>query len=167
MANPRSPTAVRKTQKELSESQKQEIKQAFDLFDTDQSGAIDAKELETAMKALGFEPTPEEIQACIRSVDDDIGLEEGAGEIEYDEFLLMMKGKLLEHEPKDTMIKAFHLIDKEKSGKITAETLKAAMREIGDKSTDEEIAEIIEFVGGEGEITVEEFLRVMKKQKLY
>ena len=30
---------------QLSEEQKQEIKEAFDLFDTDGSGSIDAKEL--------------------------------------------------------------------------------------------------------------------------
>jgi len=38
------------------------IKQAFDLFDTDNSGAIDARELKEAMKALGFEPSTAEIK---------------------------------------------------------------------------------------------------------
>ena len=42
--------------REISEEQKQEIKEAFDLFDTDGSGSIDAKELKVAMRALGFEP---------------------------------------------------------------------------------------------------------------
>ena len=32
------------SQKELTEKQKQEIKEAFDLFDTDGSGGIDSKE---------------------------------------------------------------------------------------------------------------------------
>ena len=47
-----------KKQKELTEEQKQEIKEAFDLFDTDGSGNIDVKELTIAMKALGCEPKP-------------------------------------------------------------------------------------------------------------
>jgi centrin-1 len=34
----------------LSEEQKQEIREAFDLFDTDGSGTIDAKELKVAMR---------------------------------------------------------------------------------------------------------------------
>ena len=42
-----------KKQKELTEEQKQEIKEAFDLFDTDGSGEIDSKELKVAMRALG------------------------------------------------------------------------------------------------------------------
>ena len=39
---------------ELSESQKQEIKDAFDLFDTSGSGTIEPKELKVALRALGF-----------------------------------------------------------------------------------------------------------------
>mmetsp|Transcript_95456 Transcript_95456/g.297599 ORF Transcript_95456/g.297599 Transcript_95456/m.297599 type:complete len:169 (-) Transcript_95456:67-573(-) len=168
MANRGSPTAVRKTQKELSEQQKVEIKQAFDLFDTDGSGSINARELETAMKALGQEPTKEEIEAVIRSVDDDTGLEDGAGEIEFDEFLQLMKSKLLEHEPKDVMLKAFGMIDKENKGSIGFEELRSVLREIGDRSTDEEIMEMIDILGdGEGGISSETFMRVMKKQKLW
>ncbi|CAI0553594.1 unnamed protein product, partial [Linum tenue] len=43
----------------LTQQKKQEIKEAFDLFDTDGSGTIDAKELNVAMRALGFEMTEE------------------------------------------------------------------------------------------------------------
>ena len=39
----------------LTEEQKQEIREAFDLFDTDGSGHIDPKELKAAMQSLGFE----------------------------------------------------------------------------------------------------------------
>merc|ERR1712166_1046045 len=79
-----------KKQKELTEEQKQEIKEAFDLFDTDGSGSIDSKELKVAMRALGFEPKKEEIQKMISDVDDD-----GSGTIEYEEFLKMMTHKIL------------------------------------------------------------------------
>ena len=65
---------------ELTEEQKQEIREAFDLFDTDGSGTIDAKELKVAMRALGFEPKKEEIQKMISDVDDD-----GSGTIEYED----------------------------------------------------------------------------------
>ncbi|GMI40965.1 hypothetical protein TrCOL_g10159 [Triparma columacea] len=88
---------------ELTEEQKQEIREAFDLFDTDGSGTIDAKELKVAMRALGFEPkkeeikkrvakelgenmTDEELQEMIDEADRD-----GDGEINEDEFLRIMK----------------------------------------------------------------------------
>mmetsp|Transcript_77647 Transcript_77647/g.175571 ORF Transcript_77647/g.175571 Transcript_77647/m.175571 type:complete len:170 (-) Transcript_77647:84-593(-) len=157
----------RQTQKELTVEQQEEVKQAFDLFDTDGSGAIDYAELDSAMKALGFEPTEEELQHMIKQTDIDEEVMEGQGEIEFDEFLLLMKSKLLEHEPKDNMTKAFNLIDKRKTGRITFELLKNAMREVGDKTSDEEINEIIEIIGSGDGVQMEEFLRVMKRQKLY
>ncbi len=40
---------------ELSDEQKQEIKEAFELFDTDKDGAVDYHELKVAMRALGFD----------------------------------------------------------------------------------------------------------------
>ena len=46
----------KKFRTEITEEQKQEIKEAFDLFDSESTGAIDAKELKVAMRALGFEP---------------------------------------------------------------------------------------------------------------
>jgi centrin-1 len=39
----------------LTEDEIEEIKEAFDLFDTDGSGSIDPKELRAAMQSLGFE----------------------------------------------------------------------------------------------------------------
>ena len=43
---------------ELTEEQKQEIREAFDLFDTDGSGTIDAKELKVAMRCVLSTPFP-------------------------------------------------------------------------------------------------------------
>merc|ERR1711985_57091 len=74
---------------ELTEEQKQEIREAFDLFDTDGSGAIDAKELKVAMRALGFEPKKEEIKKMVGDMDKD-----GDGTVDFGEFLILMEGKM-------------------------------------------------------------------------
>ncbi|TRY93982.1 hypothetical protein DNTS_021133 [Danionella cerebrum] len=74
---------------ELTEEQKQEIKEAFDLFDTDSSGKIDVKELKVAMRALGFEPKKEEIKKMIADIDKD-----GLGVIGFNDFLSMMTQKM-------------------------------------------------------------------------
>merc|ERR1712162_64159 len=44
----------------LTQDQVEEIKEAFDLFDTDGSGSIDVNELKVAMKALGMDAKSEE-----------------------------------------------------------------------------------------------------------
>merc|ERR1712224_861440 len=97
---------------------KQEIKEAFDLFDTDGSGNIDAKELTIAMKALGAEPKEGEIEKMISDVDDD-----GGGSIGYEEFLKMMTHKILNKDPKDDMLKAFRLFDDDQTGSVTFKNL--------------------------------------------
>jgi centrin-1 len=38
---------------ELTDKQKKDIKEAFDLFDSDGSGVIDVKELKVALRGLG------------------------------------------------------------------------------------------------------------------
>ncbi|OEH74326.1 centrin-1-like isoform x1 [Cyclospora cayetanensis] len=161
--------------RELTEEQKQEIRDAFDLFDTDGSGCIDAKELKVAMRALGFEPKREEIRKLIAAADAD-----GTGTIEFSEFLSMMTQKIvselalgnsllvlvsriqvLARDPKEEMLKAFRLFDDDGTGKITFKNLKRVAKEIGENISDEEIQEMIDEADrdGDGEINEEEFLR--------
>jgi Ca2+-binding EF-hand superfamily protein len=40
---------------ELTEDQKQELREAFELFDNDKTGSIDMHELKVLMRALGFD----------------------------------------------------------------------------------------------------------------
>merc|ERR1712164_201728 len=105
-------------QKELTEEQKQEIKEAFDLFDTDGSGSIDAKELKVAMRALGFEPKKDEIAKMIADVDDS-----GDGEIDFDEFMVMMTAKMGEKDSRDDLLKAFRVFDSDGTGGINFNNL--------------------------------------------
>ena len=153
-----------KKRTELTEEQKQEIKEAFDLFDTDGSGNIDAKELKVAMRALGFEPKREEIKQLIAQVSKD-----GSGVIDYPEFLDMMSAKMQERDPKEEMMKAFRLFDDDETGKISFKNLKRVAKELGENMTDDEIAEMIEEADrdGDGEIGEEEFMRIMRKTNLF
>lgn len=50
----------------LSDEQRAEIKEAFGLFDTEGEGSIDVKELKVAMRALGFEPSKQEVQKLLQ-----------------------------------------------------------------------------------------------------
>jgi len=155
---------VAKGKIELTEEQKQEIKEAFDLFDTDGSENIDAKELKVAMRALGFEPKKEEIKKMISDIDKD-----GTGTIDFNEFLEMMTAKMSERDSKEEILKAFRLFDDDETGKISLKNLRRVAKEIGENMTDEELQEMIEEADrdGDGEIDQDEFLRIMKKTSLY
>ena len=76
---------------ELTEEQKQEIKEAFDLFDTEGRNEIDAKELKVAMRALGFEPKKEEVRKILMEID-----KAGEGVIRFEDFAEIMTVKMLE-----------------------------------------------------------------------
>ncbi|XP_073197165.1 centrin-1 isoform X2 [Lepidochelys kempii] len=119
---------------ELTEEQKQEIREAFDLFDTDGSGSIDVKELKVAMRALGFEPKKEEVKKMITDID-----KEGSGTIEFEDFLAMMTQKMNEKDSKEEILKAFRLFDDDGTGKISFKNLKRVAKELGENLTDEEL----------------------------
>lgn len=58
----------------------------FNALDADGSKAIGIEELEDPLIALGFVQSREEVQKLVEMVDED-----GTGEIEFDEFLLIMR----------------------------------------------------------------------------
>lgn len=149
---------------ELTEEQRQEIKDAFDLFDTDGSGTIDQREIRVAMRALGFEPKREEINRMIAEVG-----KTGMGTIDFNDFVHMMSGKMNERDSKEELLKAFRLFDDDETGKISLKNLRRVAGEIGEHMTDEELQEMIDEADrdGDGEINLEEFLRIMKKTSLY
>mmetsp|Transcript_18481 Transcript_18481/g.22634 ORF Transcript_18481/g.22634 Transcript_18481/m.22634 type:complete len:179 (+) Transcript_18481:413-949(+) len=149
---------------ELTSEQKQEIREAFDLFDTDGSGTIDAKELKVAMRALGFEPKKEEIRKMIADVD-----KNGSGTIDFEEFLDMMTVKMGERDSKEEMAKAFRLFDDDETGRITFKNLKRVAKDLGEDITDEELQEMIDEADreGSGEVSLDDFMRLMKKANLF
>ncbi|XP_034038059.1 caltractin [Thalassophryne amazonica] len=150
--------------KELTEEEIQEIKEAFDLFDTDGTGSIDVKELKVAMRALGFEPKKEEIRKLVADND-----KVTSGKIGFSEFLMMMTPKMKEKDSKEEILKAFRLFDDDCTGKISFKNLKRVSKELGENLTDEELQEMIDEADqdGDGEINENEFLRIMKKTNLY
>lgn len=149
---------------ELTAEQKNDIKEAFDLFDPDGTGRIATKELKVAIRALGIEPKKEEIKKLIADVDPD-----GLGTLSFEEFLNLMSTKMLEKDTKEEVLKAFRLFDDDNTGKISFKNLKRVARELGENLTDEELQEMIDEADkdGDGEVSQEEFLRIMKKTNLY
>ncbi|XP_076034157.1 uncharacterized protein LOC143020983 [Oratosquilla oratoria] len=149
---------------ELTEEQKSDIKEAFDLFDPNGIGSIDTKELKVSMRALGFEPKKEEIKKMVAEVDKD-----GTGKIQYEDFLHLMTIKMAEKDVKEEILKAFKLFDSDSTGKISFANLKHVAETLGETLTEEELQEMIDEADrdGDGEINQDEFFRIMKKTSLY
>ncbi|KAK3222270.1 hypothetical protein Dsin_009295 [Dipteronia sinensis] len=144
----------------LTQQKRQEIKEAFELFDTDGSGTIDAKELNVAMRALGFEMTDEQINQMIADVDKD-----GSGAIDFDEFAHMMTAKIGERDTREELSKAFHVIDHDNNGTISVQDIKRIAKELGEHFTDHEIHDMVDEADRDhdGEVSMDEFMRMMKR----
>ncbi|KAI4491629.1 hypothetical protein M0804_003021 [Polistes exclamans] len=149
---------------ELTEDEKADIKEAFDLFDPDGTGKIATKELKVAMRALGFELKKEELKKLVADYDPDC-----LGKLSFEEFLRIMSVKMLEKDPKEEVLRAFRLFDDDETGKISFKNLKRVARELGENLTDEELQEMIDEADkdGDGEISQDEFMRIMRKTCLY
>lgn len=118
-------------QSDLTNDQKQEIREAFDLFDTQGCGTIDSKELKVAMRALGFEAKKDELKKLVAQAS-------GSGKIDFNEFLELMTLKMAEKDSKEEVLKAFKLFDDDETGRISFKNLKRVSKELGETLTDEE-----------------------------
>ena len=74
---------------QLSHEQEEQIRLAWEIFDTDKSGFIDTSELRDVLKLLGLTPTEDDLIEIIKDIDKD-----DDGTIDYREFLLLMSLKM-------------------------------------------------------------------------
>ena len=110
----------------LDSDQKAEIKEVFDIFDSDKSGSIDRHELKVGLRAMGFDVTKEEIDAIMLEKDP-----EGMGFLDPIAFEEIVAAKMLTRDPLDEIRKVFQLFDKNGLGKININDLKRVLKEIG------------------------------------
>jgi calmodulin len=110
------------------------------------------------MRKLGQNPTEQELQEMISSVDDN-----GDKEIDFEEFLILMKSRCLEQDPEKELRDAFAVFDTDGSGSIDRKELKRLMKKLGQALTEAEVDAMMDEVdsNGDGEISYEEFKYMM------
>ena len=138
-----------------------QIKEAFDLFDTDGSGTIDPKELRAAMQSLGFEAKNQTIFQMISDLD-----KNKSGSIDFEEFLDMMTARMSDKDTREDISKVFRLFDDDTSGSITLRNLRRVAKELGETMTDEELQEMIDRAdsNGDGAVSMDDFYNIMTKK---
>ncbi|ETO34720.1 centrin [Reticulomyxa filosa] len=189
----------RKKQKrpELTEDQKAEVKEAFDLnegnyifFDLSIINwgfceiVICANGFKVAMKALGHDIKKAEILEIKQQYD-----KEDTGTIAYQDFLEIsyfnnvilccfayvlfiifdLTRTVFAFDSDTKIYKAFQLFDDDQTGKISLKNLRRVARELGENMSDEDLQGMIdEFDKDEdNEISLEEFAAIMKQSSLY
>lgn len=123
----------------INESEVEDLREAFELFDTDGNGTIDTNELKAAMQNLGFDAKNHTVYQMISDID-----RNGTGDINFDEFLDLMTVKLGDNDSEEEVRKVFNLFDDDKTGYITIQNLKRVAKDLNENMSDADLLEMIE-----------------------
>merc|ERR1719160_818153 len=124
---------------EITVHEVQDMKRAFDMIDEDNSGLIDAEELQGAAVALGI-PMEENIAVLL-----------GTEKIPFDEFFKRMTSKLSPEDKVDDIMNIFELFDNDCTGTISLENLQNIARIIGAKESASEIQDMLSTLDTDGD----------------
>lgn len=145
----------------MTEDDIEEIKEAFDLFDSDGSGTVEPRELKSAMISLGFEAKNATLFHVITEIDKD-----GSGAIDFEEFLKMMSCQMSENTSAEEIRSIFVLFDVDKTGHINIKNIKKIARDLGETCDDEELLDLIRKADSDndGQVSFDDFYNVMTKK---
>jgi Ca2+-binding EF-hand superfamily protein len=121
------------------------IKAAFSLFDRDNKGMCDVREIGTIVRHLGICPTEIELRDLITECEE----EEPTGFIRFERFERMMSRVLLENQyPRDSeekLLRAFRTLDPDNKGYVEADKVRTLLTTHGERFSPEEIEDFLNF----------------------
>ncbi|KAK2768443.1 Calcium-binding component of the spindle pole body (SPB) half-bridge [Arachnomyces sp. PD_36] len=167
---------------DLTEEQREEINEAFTLFDLDRDRHLDYHELRVALRALGFtlpkpdlialltthgvpRPSSQQQQPHSQSQPQPKNTPPHPSSLllPLSSFQTITARKILERDPREEILRAFELFDEGGKGYIDLEDLRRVARELGETGLEEEElrAMVEEFdLEGVGGVTREGFLGI-------
>ncbi|TKX18177.1 EF-hand domain-containing protein 3 [Elsinoe australis] len=167
----------------LTEEQREEINEAFGLFDLDKDAHIDYHELKVALKALGFDLPKSEILSLLQThgIPASTVHPDTAGKapqssatsrptfagpsrllLPQGAFVMLAARMIAARDPRDEILRAFQLFDAEGKGSISLADLRRVARELGEGLQEEELQAMIEEfdMDGDGMISQEDFVGI-------
>jgi centrin-1 len=147
----------------LSEDEVMEIKEAFDLFDSDKSGFIEKNELRSALLNLGIDNRNQTLTTIMKDLDKD-----DSGTVSFDEFIDMMTAKMSDKDTREDLEKVFRLFlgEDTNADKISVKHLKRVAQDLQETMTDAELHEMIARADTDKDqlVSLEEFIQIMTKK---
>jgi len=144
----------------LTDEEIEELRDAFNIFDTDCTGRIDPKEMKAAMQSLGFDRKCPMVYQIIMDMN-----QQARTKLDFEDFLGFISSVLGDRKSRTGLQKIFALFDDDKTGTITLRNLRRIATELGETVTDDELKESIRRadLNGDGEIGFEDFFAVMTR----
>lgn len=144
---------------QLGESQIKNLRDTFMALDENGDGLLTVNEMKEGLQKCGLKEIPPDLQQIMEDVDSD-----GSGVIDYTEFLAATLDKRV-YMAEDVCWQAFRIFDRDGSGKISKEELKAVINDDDVKSAAaKDMAEIMKEIdkNGDGEVDFQEFMQMMR-----
>lgn len=140
----------------FSSAEKELLKEAFDTTDLNEDGMITTRELGTALRFLGLNPSSVEVTKCIDEVNKDL-----RGRITFEDFTVLMADKMRNIDKEEDIIDAFRTFDMEETGFISVNELRYVLTTLGETLKEQEINDLIKFtpVDDKGNIEYREFVK--------
>ncbi|KAK6509224.1 Calcium-binding component of the spindle pole body (SPB) half-bridge [Arthrobotrys musiformis] len=151
--------------RELSEEQREEINEAFGLFDMDKDQRIDFHELKVALRALGFEDIPKsELLSILHRYPAPTSGNSTRLLIGREDFITVATQKMLSRDPLEEIRRAYTMFDEDGKGGISIADLRRIAKDIGENLEEEEIRAMIEEfdLDGDGLINEQEFIAICR-----
>ncbi|CAN1173590.1 Probable calcium-binding protein CML17 [Linum perenne] len=154
----------------MEETQIADLREIFRSFDRDSDGSLTQLELGSLLRSLGLNPSPDQLDALIKSADTNSN-----GTVEFSEFLALVAPDLVgknsaeeeerEKSPysEEQLKQLFRMFDRDGNGYITAAELAHSMAKLGHALTVEELNGMITEADtdGDGRISFSEFSRAI------
>jgi len=144
---------------ELTESQKNDLKEAFDLLAVGGTDEIEIKELKVAFRALGYEPDKDYLKRIMQERD-----KNGTGKMDFASFLEVFAAKMREPPTEEEIFKAYkNFAPQNPAAGITLHNLAVMANEMGEAMTEEELREMIAEADedGDGVVGPHDILRIL------
>ncbi|CAL8314409.1 unnamed protein product [Arctogadus glacialis] len=155
----------RRQQRQLTNEEIEELREAFEEFDKDKDGFISCKDLGNLMRTMGYMPTEMELIELGQNINMNLG-----GRVDFEDFVELMTPKLLAETSGMIGLKelkdAFKEFDLDGDGSITTEELRHAMiKLLGEQTTKTEIEQVVREAdkNGDGTVDFEEFVKMMSR----
>ena len=142
-----------------------EIKNAFEFFDSNGNGKIDAREVRTAMQKIGYDENNPTVYEVVTELDNP--RKKNTGGVSFDEFVETVNYKMPEKETLEDLRKVFNLfLDDPNSNTTSLESIKRVADELGENIEEIELNGMLNKASKAGaRLTFDDFVALMSGNK--
>lgn len=140
----------------LSDEQLRSFKRAFDHYDKDKDGSIDANDFKSALKMVGIIPTSDELEAMLQDINNE--------KITLVDFVAVIYYFLRGADTREELIKAFAVFDKDKDGLIDVQTAKDILTNLKHPVPEEQVDELMKKLDQNGKIDYAQMICELRPQ---